>query len=188
MIDIVSAGICGSDLHLLKSGAHSPHVAGHEISGTTKNGKNVAIEPIISCSTCDNCDSGNYHLCKNNREGLGMSINGGMAEQIIVPEGCVVELDPKIPLKDACLVEPLAVALHGLIQTQTKDSHRVAVIGGGSIGLCTVAAAKFIGCKVDLYAKYEHQSLAGEKLGAGQLSGKYDRVIDCVGNLSLIHI
>ena len=44
LVDIASAGICGSDLHLLNSGAHSPHVAGHEISGITPNGKHVAIE------------------------------------------------------------------------------------------------------------------------------------------------
>ena len=66
IVNVSSAGICGSDLHLLESGAHSPHVAGHEISGITENGKHVAIEPIIPCSKCDNCYSGNYHLCKNN--------------------------------------------------------------------------------------------------------------------------
>ena len=182
LVQIASAGICGSDLHLLKAGTHSPHVAGHEISGVTKNGKNVAIEPIIPCGDCSNCYKENYHLCKNNSKGMGMSINGGMAEKIIVPESCLIELDPRVPIKDACLVEPLAVALHGLIKTQTNDSHRIAVIGGGTIGLCSIVAAKYLGCEVDLYAKYDHQKEAGLKLGAGQLSGQYDRVLDCVGN------
>ena len=45
LVDIVSAGICGSDLHLLNGGTHSPHVAGHEISGMTSTGIPVAIEP-----------------------------------------------------------------------------------------------------------------------------------------------
>ena len=76
----------------------------------------------------------------------------------------------------------MAVALHGLIQTQTNDNHRIAVIGGGTIGLCSIVAAKYLGCEVDLYAKYDHQNEAGLKLGAGQLSGQYDRVLDCVGN------
>ena len=53
LVDISSAGICGSDLHLLEAGSHSPHVAGHEISGITENGKYVAIEPIIPCSKCE---------------------------------------------------------------------------------------------------------------------------------------
>jgi threonine dehydrogenase-like Zn-dependent dehydrogenase len=181
LVDVISAGICGSDLHLLNGGTHSPHVAGHEISGMTSSGIPVAIEPIISCKICESCVSGDYHLCKNNFQGIGMSINGGMAEKIRVPETCLVKLDPKIILKDACLIEPLAVAYHGFIRTNTKSHHRIAVIGAGAIGLCAVAVAKFIGCDVDLHARYEHQAEAGKKLGAGNLNGVYDRVIDCVG-------
>jgi len=182
LVDVVSAGICGSDLHLLKAGAHSPHVAGHEIAGTTPNGTPVAIEPIISCRICHYCLSGNYHLCKSDSKGMGMSINGGMSEQIMVPEDCLITLDKKIPLQDACLIEPLAVALHGLIRTETKSNHKIAVIGGGTIGLCAIAAAKYIGCEVDLLAKYDHQNEAGSKLGAGIVDGLYDRVVDCVGS------
>ena len=181
LVNISSAGICGSDLHLLNAGAHSPHVAGHEIAGITPNGTPVAIEPIISCQLCDNCKSGDYHLCKEDFQGMGMSINGGMAEQIMVPENCLIPLDKKILLKDACLIEPLAVALHGFIRTKTQSTHKVAVIGGGTIGLAAVAAAKFIGCQVDLHARYDHQKEAGNKLGAGLVDGLYDRVIDCVG-------
>ena len=145
VVNVSSAGICGSDLHLLNSGAHSPHIAGHEISGITENGKHVAIEPIIPCSKCDDCYSGNYHLCKNNSKGMGMSINGGMTEQMIVPESCLIELDSRVPVQDACLVEPLAVAIHGFVKTKTKNHHRIAVIGGGTIGICTIAEARYLG-------------------------------------------
>ena len=47
VVNVSSAGICGSDLHLLNSGAHSPHIAGHEISGITENGKHVAMLIMI---------------------------------------------------------------------------------------------------------------------------------------------
>ena len=188
LVNISSAGICGSDLHLLNAGVHAPHVAGHEIAGLTSNGIPVAIEPIISCQSCDSCKKGDYHLCKEEFYGMGMSINGGMTEQIIVPEHCLVPLDKKIFLKDACLIEPLAVALHGFIRTNTKSNHRVAVIGSGTIGLAAVAAAKFIGCKVDLHARYDHQKEAGEKLGAGSLEGLYDRVFDCVGTKETLNL
>ena len=181
LVNIASAGICGSDLHLLNAGAHSPHVAGHEIAGITSNGTHVAIEPIISCRKCPSCNSGDYHLCKVDFKGMGMSINGGMTEQILVPEECLIHLNKKISIKDACLVEPLAVALHGFIRTNTNSSHKIAVIGGGTIGMCAIAAAKYIGCEVDLIAKYDHQKDAGNKLGAGNLDGIYDRVVDCVG-------
>ena len=188
LVNISSAGICGSDLHLLNAGVHAPHVAGHEIAGLTSNGIPVAIEPIISCQSCDSCRKGDYHLCKEEFYGMGMSINGGMTEQIIVPEHCLVPLDKKIFLKDACLIEPLAVALHGFIRTNTKSNHRVAVIGSGTIGLAAVAAAKFIGCKVDLHARYDHQKEAGKKLGAGSLEGLYDRVFDCVGTKETLNL
>jgi len=188
LVNISSAGICGSDLHLLNAGVHAPHVAGHEIAGLTSNGIPVAIEPIISCQSCDSCTKGDYHLCKEEFYGMGMSINGGMTEQIIVPEHCLVPLDKKISLKDACLIEPLAVALHGFIRTNTKSDHRVAVIGSGTIGLAAVAAAKFIGCKIDLHARYDHQREAGEKLGAGSLEGLYDRVFDCVGTKETLNL
>lgn len=181
LVDVASAGICGSDLHILNSGAHSPHVAGHEIAGITSDGTHVAIEPIISCRKCKSCESGDYHLCKVDFQGMGMSINGGMAEQILVPEECLIKLDKRVAIEDACLVEPLAVALHGFIRTNTTSSHKIAVIGGGTIGMCAIAAAKYIGCEVDLFAKYDHQKEAGSKLGAGILEGLYDRVVDCVG-------
>jgi len=188
LVDVASAGICGSDLHILKSGAHSPHVAGHEIAGITSNGKHVAIEPIISCKKCKSCVSGDYHLCKVDFQGMGMSINGGMAEQILVPEECLVSLDDRVSIQDACLVEPLAVALHGFIRTNTKSDHKIAVIGGGTIGMCAIAAAKYIGCEVDLFAKYDHQKEAGGKLGAGNLDGLYDRVVDCVGTNETLNL
>ena len=188
LVDVTSAGICGSDLHILNSGAHSPHVAGHEIAGVTSNGKHVAIEPIISCKKCSSCESGDYHLCKVDFQGMGMSINGGMAEQILVPEDCLISLDKRVSIRDACLVEPLAVALHGFIRTNTKSDHKIAVIGGGTIGMCAIAAAKYIGCKVDLFAKYDHQKEAGCKLGAGNLDGLYDRVVDCVGTKETLNL
>ena len=98
LVNISSAGICGSDLHLLNAGVHAPHVAGHEIAGVTSNGTPVAIEPIISCQKCHSCNEGDYHLCKKDFQGMGMSINGGMTEQMIVPEHCLIPLDRKILL------------------------------------------------------------------------------------------
>jgi threonine dehydrogenase-like Zn-dependent dehydrogenase len=119
---------------------------------------------------------------------MGMSINGGMAEQILVPEECLISLDKRVSIQDACLVEPLAVALHGFIRTNTKSDHKIAVIGGGTIGMCAIAAAKYIGCEVDLYAKYDHQKEAGSVLGAGDLDGLYDRVVDCVGTNETLNL
>ena len=181
LVNILASGICGTDIHLFSSGLESPHIAGHEFSGITENGKPVAIEPYTRCGKCNSCSIGDSHLCTEDFSCFGVNSNGGMTEQMIVPEYCLVPLSDKVEVKDACLVEPLAVAFHGLVRTGTKSHHRVAVVGAGSIGLCAVAAARYIGCEVGLHAKYDHQMAAGEKLGAEPIKGTYDRVIDCAG-------
>ena len=53
---------------------------------------------IISCRKCKSCESGDYHLCKVDFQGMGMSINGGMAEQILVPEDCLISLDKRVSI------------------------------------------------------------------------------------------
>ena len=99
-----------------------------------------------------------------------------------VPEHCLVSLDKNMDLRNSSLVEPIAVAVHGYKITDTKSKHRVAVVGGGSIGQCAVVTAYSMGCKVDLYARYDHQKEAAEIWGASEPKGEYDRVVDTVGN------
>ena len=100
---------------------------------------------------------------------LGIGADGGMAEELVVPEGCLVALAPGVSTADACLVEPLAVAVHGLRLAQLEPTTRVAVIGGGTIGLCAVAAATHAGAQVGLRARHDVQLAAGERLGAGEI-------------------
>ncbi len=92
-----------------------------------------------------------------------------------------------VALGDACLVEPLAVVLHGLRRAGLRGGERVAVIGGGAIGLCAVAAARAAGAEVALVARHDAQRAAGERLGAGaRASGSYDLVIDAAGTESAL--
>ena len=80
---------------------------------------------------------------------------GGMSECIVVPERCLVPLAPGVSARDACLVEPLAVAIHGLRLAGVRGDHRVAVVGGGTIGLCAVAAVTGLGAPVALVARHD---------------------------------
>ncbi|MDH4017848.1 MAG: Zn-dependent alcohol dehydrogenase, partial [Actinomycetota bacterium] len=88
--------------------------------------------------------------------------------------------------RDASLVEPLAVVVHSFRRAAATARDRVAVIGGGAIGLCAVAAARAIGCRVDLAARHDGQRAAGERLGAGEISGEYDLVIEAAGSESAL--
>ena len=113
---------------------------------------------------------------------LGVGQDGGMAEELIVPERCLVPLPAGLAVEDACLVEPLAVAVHGIAMTRPGHRDRVAIVGGGTIGLCAVAIARLASPEVCLLARHDRQKAAGERLGATLApSGEYDLVIDCAG-------
>jgi threonine dehydrogenase-like Zn-dependent dehydrogenase len=182
-VKIAAAGICGSDLHLLSFGFPIPGTFGHEMSGVTDNGTPVAIEPLAVCGTCLACLLGAYNHCVlgSGTFTLGVGQDGGMADEIIVPARCLVPLPSGLPTADACLAEPLAVAVHGIAMVGLKATDRVAVVGGGSIGLCAVAVAREITPHVALSARHDSQRAAGERLGATPPSGEYDLVIDCAG-------
>lgn len=182
-IKVAAVGICGSDLHMLAAGFPIAVTLGHEISGLTPNGTPVAIEPMAPCGHCGYCVSGDYNHCELGSEiMLGFAKDGGMAEQMIVPERSLVRLPAGVSVEDACLVEPLAVAVHGMARVNLRHTDRVAVVGGGAIGLCAVAVAKVITDQVHLIARHDAQRSAGERLGAHlQAEGTFDLVIDCAG-------
>jgi threonine dehydrogenase-like Zn-dependent dehydrogenase len=155
---------------------------GHEIAGELSDGTAVAVEPVIGCGECAPCRRGEYNLCPTQLERfIGIGRDGGMAEELVVPESSLVALPPGVSAADACLVEPLAVAVHGLRKAGLDGSGRVAVIGGGSVGLCAVAAATPSGAEVGLRARHDAQLEAGERLGAVEIEGHYDLVVDCAG-------
>jgi 2-desacetyl-2-hydroxyethyl bacteriochlorophyllide A dehydrogenase len=184
-VKVASAGICGSDLHLI---AMWPLEAtlGHEFAGYLSDGTPVAVEPLDPCWACDPCRNGDYHRClRGAAMVIGVGIDGGMAEECIVPESSIVSLPAGLSPRDACLVEPLAVAVHGVRRGNVRTAERVAIVGGGAIGLCGVAAVRAIGAPVDLVARHDAQRAAGDQLGAGivgdDAASAYDVVIDAAG-------
>ncbi len=182
-IRITSAGICGSDLAMLDSGFDIAGIPGHEMAGVLADGTPVAIEPVAPCGVCRYCRSGDYQVCVSGTERIfGVGRNGGMAEEMVVPERCLVRLPSRLDVSTAALVEPLAVAVHGMRRAGAKPGDRVVVIGGGTIGLCAVAAAVAIGCDVALAARHDHQKAAGARLGAREPSGEYDIAVDSAGS------
>jgi threonine dehydrogenase-like Zn-dependent dehydrogenase len=184
-VRVASSGICGSDLHLVDLFA-LPVTLGHEFAGFTDDGTAVAVEPIDPCWSCPPCQNGDYHRCvRGSVTVIGIGRDGGMADVCLVPESAIVALPTGLTVKDACLVEPLAVAVHGVRRGGVTAEDRVGVIGAGTIGLCSVAAASAVGAAVDLAARHEHQRIAGERLGAREMAagadGRYDVVIEAVG-------
>jgi threonine dehydrogenase-like Zn-dependent dehydrogenase len=187
-VRVRAAGICSTDVHTVQAGATPPVTLGHELSGVLEDGTGVAIEPMAPCGACPECVAGVYHVCRGNAAGhpgasyLGFAYDGGYAEEVLVPERSLVALPTGLAVRDACVIEPVAVALHGLRIAGMVPGSRVAVIGAGAIGLGAVACAVAAGCEVGLAARHPHQHEAGERLGAVGLAGEYDVVVDAAGS------
>jgi|SRR6056297_14299 len=184
LVNVRSAGICGSDLHMVDKGFPLPGTLGHEVAGTLADGRAVALEPLAPCGHCDMCVRGDYFSCRLGAGMLyGVGRDGGMAEQIRVPERCIVLLPGNVPAADACLVEPLTVAVHGINRVTLAPDSRVAIVGAGAVGL---AAAAVLGSRVRevaIAARHDAQKEAAERLGAElNPQGEFDVVVECAGN------
>ena len=188
-VRVAAAGICGSDLSLGRAGLLRV-VPGHEVAGRLTDGTPVAIEPLDGCGTCASCTRGDYHLCPTGMSRMiGIGVNGGMAERVWVRRSGLVRLPSGLAPENASLVEPLAVAIHGLRIGSTPISGRIAIIGGGSIGLCAGIGARSFspGLEVSIETRHRHQRDAAEALGLEiGTSGQYDMVIDAAGSESAV--
>jgi 2-desacetyl-2-hydroxyethyl bacteriochlorophyllide A dehydrogenase len=184
LLYVKSASICGSDFGYLAGG--SQFILGHELAGVTEDGRAVAVEGLRSCMSCRSCLEGRYNLCSSaQQQVLGLTVDGGLSEAFRHPAQHLEPLPTGLDVGDASLVEPASVAWHGLRICDTAPDSRVAVVGGGAIGLLAVAAARAMGAReVALDARYPHQRQAGERLGAGEPSGQYDVVIESAGSSS----
>jgi len=182
-VKVVSSSICGSDIHMMAMDAFGDHIIGHEFAGVTEDGRAVAIEPITGCGQCSACDEGHRVHCAAGLYVMGVLGDGGMAEYVTIPAANLVELPTGLDIHIASLVEPLAVAVHGLDRARVREGDRVLVIGAGPIGLATGAALRSRGLFYDIVARHDHQKVAAEKLGAGlSPDGHYDVVIEAVGS------
>ncbi|MGP3961956.1 zinc-dependent alcohol dehydrogenase [Nonomuraea sp. 3N208] len=183
-LSVAAAGICGTDVMFVSAGITS-FIYGHEFAGVDDTGNGYFVEPTIYGGECAECRAGNPQRCTEAGHGnLGMYRDGGLAEAVVVPEYTLLALPPQLDVKDACLIEPGAVAWHAVRRAQAQPGERILVVGGGSIGLLAAAAAQHQGLDADVDTRHSHQLTAAERLGFGRPGGTYDVVIDAAGSES----
>jgi (R,R)-butanediol dehydrogenase/meso-butanediol dehydrogenase/diacetyl reductase len=168
VLRVAFCGICGSDLHEVASGPHAvpvrevhplsraraPIVLGHEFSGTVvgagravglvRPGNRVAVEPNYRCGRCAACRDGDYHVCVGFGF-AGLMGDGGMADYAVVPDYMVHRLPAGFDLAAAAVLEPAAVALHGVRRSAFEPGADVAVVGLGPVGLLVCALLRLRG-------------------------------------------
>lgn len=181
-VHVRSVGICGSDIALMRAAAPKFRL-GHEFAGVLDDGTPVAVKPTLSCGVCARCHEDNEQQCASAFEHMyGWTADGGLAEEILVNPRCVVSLPPHLDANAAALVEPVAVALHGVNRLSARSGERVLVVGAGTIGLSAVAVLQTRGVEVDVAAKYETQRGVAAQLGAHvAVHDHYDAVLHCAG-------
>jgi threonine dehydrogenase-like Zn-dependent dehydrogenase len=166
LIRVTSAGICGSDLHLIASGL-SGVVLGHEFGGRTEDGRLVAVRPTGNCGTCSPCTRGTTNTCRLALSSLhGTSIDGGLADYVRVDPSRLYEMPAHSDPSTLALVEPLAVVIHGINRVPLHAGMTALVVGAGSIGLLTAAVLVDRGLQVDILCRHPHQRNAAESIGA----------------------
>src|SRR5262249_60064598 len=118
-----------------------PFVLGHELAGTTEDGRLVAVDPALPCQRCRSCLEGDFNLCPNTRfAGDGVQ-DGGLREWMAWPERALVPLPPSLTPADGAMLEPLGIALHAMDLGHGRAGETVGVFGCGPIGLLMVQLA-----------------------------------------------
>ena len=180
LVAVKNVGVCGSDIpRIYQTGAHvHPLIPGHEFAGTVVDvgnaadkgwvGKRAGVFPMIPCRQCGPCLEGRYELCRNYNY-LGSRRDGGFAELVAVPEENLLLLPESVGLREAAMLEPMAVAVHamrrglgmelgggaakragGRAVTEQKgpeEQRTIAVCGLGTIGLFLLMFLKEAGCE-----------------------------------------
>ena len=150
-------GICGSDIEAYHTGMYEPGlILGHEFAGEVVSigervegcsaGTRVTVNNTIPCRECTSCLRDQPTLCDNLLM-PGVTLNGGMAEYTVVHARALHRLPEGVSTRQGALIEPLAVALHGVRRSSLQPGHRVLVMGAGPIGLLALQCALAFGAK-----------------------------------------
>jgi len=160
LIEIARAGICGSDLQVAKLGAAAPGtIFGHEFAGRLlevgagcgeqwRTGDAVTALPIRVCGHCEACDEGSHALCSSVVfTGTTLAFGGGYAQYVTAPVGMLQRLPAGVGFDEGAMVEPLAVAFHGVGRAELARGADVLVLGAGPIGAGVALFARHAGAR-----------------------------------------
>lgn len=150
MVQVARSGICGSDREVF-TGGRPPHLVrypvtpGHEWSGTVVGvasdvdtslvGRAVVGEGFRNCGTCPACRRGDNNLCAGEYDETGFTRPGAWSEHLVLPARLLHPLPDGSDLRAAAALEPAACVSSACLQLAPLTGERLAVVGGGSLGL-----------------------------------------------------
>jgi (R,R)-butanediol dehydrogenase/meso-butanediol dehydrogenase/diacetyl reductase len=167
-------GICGTDVEEWRegpfmipitphplTGATAPLVLGHELAGQVVAvsdgppggqghgpvlgmGDLVAVDGLVSCGHCPPCQRGQYNLCTTFSQ-VGLMRDGGLQPLVNVPASACVAMPDSLDAEAGAVAETLSVGVRALRRGRVVPGDRVAVVGGGAVGLLAAQAARIMG-------------------------------------------
>lgn len=194
LVRVVRAGICNTDLEIIKGYMDYHGVLGHEFVGVVAEGemKGARVVGEINAydGTCPTCLRGDVTHCPN-RTTLGIvNRDGALAEFLTLPTRNLHRVPDSVSDAQAVFTEPLAAACEITDRIHIRPTDRVCVIGDGKLGLLCSQVLRLTGC--DLLTIGRH----ADKLGilrqrgiatttdADSIRGQFDVVVDCAGHAS----
>ncbi|MDP6633995.1 MAG: alcohol dehydrogenase catalytic domain-containing protein [Phycisphaerae bacterium] len=215
LVRIDAVGVCGSDVHYYTTGAigsqkiEYPWTVGHECAGTVMDtgsavsdlsaGQRVAIDPLKTCGTCDQCLAGRSHTCRNQAFlACPGQLPGALAEFIVMPADCCFPVPDSMNNDEVTIVEPLSIGLYATKLAPEYPLKRAAILGVGPIGLSVLLCLRAAGVEeiyvtdllperleiaaamgADWTGCYPSQDIVSEILDRAELG--MDCVFECAG-------
>jgi len=189
------AGICATDLEIVKGYMHFTGVLGHECVGhvvagpSAWQGRRVVVEINCVCGTCEMCQAGLSNHCRR-RTVLGIDGRDGVfAERVAVPERNLHAVPDAVSDRQAVFVEPLAAAFQVVKQCPVEKRTRVAVVGAGRLGLLVAQVLQQTGADLEVVGRNERSLAFCERHGiratsVAEFSPRPDKdlVVECSGS------
>jgi threonine dehydrogenase-like Zn-dependent dehydrogenase len=163
LVKVRLAGICSTDLELVKGYYPYRGVLGHEFVGEVVEakenpdwiGERVVGEINITCGSCKHCLNGRSSHCIN-RKTLGIhDWDGAFAEYLVLPINNLHRVPKQIDDEEAVFTEPLAAALEIQQQIHLRPTSRLLIVGAGRLGLLIAQSLALTGCELQVVARRE---------------------------------
>lgn len=196
LIKVSLAGICATDLEIVRGYMGFKGILGHEFVGTvvdatTKSlvGRRVVGEINIGCASCNWCLSGRKEHCPSRRV-LGIADkDGAFADYLTLPEQNLHTVPDHLEDEEAVFAEPVAAACAIVERYHIRPTYSVCVLGDGRLGLLTAQVLRLTGCSLTVIGRHEHKlstltPLGIETVEATHTEGlqRFDIVIDATGS------
>jgi threonine dehydrogenase-like Zn-dependent dehydrogenase len=193
LVRVIAAGICETDLQLMRGYMGFRGVLGHEFVGIAETGplagRRVVGEINCSCWRCDTCRRGLPTHCPH-RTVIGiLNHDGAFADLMAVPQRNLHAVPDSIPDDVAVFTEPVAAAYQIPAQLEVHRADRVVVLGDGRLGnLCAQVLARLsdhvrvVGKHPRKLALLDAKGIATSLLGEIEPDRAADVVVDCTGS------